>query len=89
MLIGVSSQCMLLIIYSRQNITTLFLGGTLGYTDKLSDIAMILNFFKNDNHEEFKLRYSCHMSGENLDMIVLSLNVYVLTLGRPSSIQSD
>lgn len=50
MLIDVSSQCMFLIIYSRQDKTTLFFGRTLGYTDKLSNVIMVLNFFKKDNH---------------------------------------
>ncbi|MHC4245143.1 MAG: hypothetical protein ACYS3N_06675 [Planctomycetota bacterium] len=41
---------MFLIIYSRLNMTTLLFGKTLGYTDKLSHINMILNFFKKNNY---------------------------------------
>ena len=50
MLIDMSSQCMLLIIYSLQKIATLFFGRTLGYTAKLPDITMVPNFFKRDNY---------------------------------------
>ncbi len=43
---------MLLIIYSWQNITTSYFifSVTLGYTDKLSNITMILNFFEKGNY---------------------------------------
>lgn len=50
MLMDVSSQYMLLIIYSRLNMTTLFFIRTLGYIAKLSDITMVLNFFKKNNY---------------------------------------
>lgn len=50
MLIDVSSQYMLLIIYSRLNMTTLFFVRTPGYTAKLSDTTMVLNFFKKNNY---------------------------------------
>ena len=50
MLIDVSSQCMLLIIGSRKNITALLFGRTLGYTAKLSHINMVLNFFEKNNY---------------------------------------
>ena len=49
MIIDVSSRCVCLIISPRQNITIIISSKTLGYTAKLSNATMILNFFeKND-----------------------------------------
>jgi hypothetical protein len=50
MLIDVSSRCVCLIISPRHNITVVISTKTLGYTAKLSNISMILNFVKKNDY---------------------------------------